>query len=92
MVANTADGTRYRQHSAPATIATLGEVLHAIHAMAECARWAVWRWRQMRQTRKQLFALPDHMLRDIGLTRSNLMSATMCRVREEEAIRRGAGR
>ena len=92
MIANTADGTRYRQDSAPARTASLVEVRRAIHTMAEPARWAVWRWRQVHQTRKQLFALPDHMLKDIGLSRSNLISATVRRVREEETIRRGACR
>jgi uncharacterized protein YjiS (DUF1127 family) len=64
--------------------------LRALHAMGEGARWTVWRWRQVRQTRKQLAALPEHLLKDIGLSRSNLISATLRRVREEEAVRRGA--
>jgi len=34
--------------------------------------------------------LPDHMLKDIGLSRSTLISATARRVREEETIRRAA--
>jgi uncharacterized protein YjiS (DUF1127 family) len=89
MIAHTADDIRCRQESAPARTASLGEVRSTIHAMAEGARWALWRWRQVHQTRKQLFALPDHMLKDIGLSRSNLISATLHRVREEEAIRRG---
>jgi hypothetical protein len=44
----------------------------------------------MHQTTRQLSALPDYMLKDIGLSRTMLISATMHRVREEEAIRRGA--
>jgi len=90
MIANTADGTRYRQAWAPARTASLVAVRGAIHTGAERARWAVWRWRQVHQTTKQLSALPDHMLRDIGLSRSTLISATTRRVREEEAIRRAA--
>lgn len=86
MIAKTADGIRYQDFS-PATTTSLAEV---IRAMAERARWAVWRWRQVRRTREQLLALPDHMLQDIGLSRSDLIGATVRRVREEEAIRRGA--
>jgi uncharacterized protein YjiS (DUF1127 family) len=33
--------------------------------------------------------MPDYLLRDIGLTRTDLMRATVRRVHEEEAIRRG---
>ena len=88
MIAHTADDIRCRQESAPARTASLGEVRSTIHAMAEGARWALWRWRGA-SDQKQLFALPDHMLKDIGLSRSNLISATLHRVREEEAIRRG---
>ena len=90
MIAKIADGTHYRQVFSPAGPASLGEVRRAMHAVAEGARWAVWRWYQVRRTRKQLLALQDHMLRDIGLSRSDLVSATVRRVREEEAIRRGA--
>ena len=61
-----------------------------IRALAERASWAPWRWYQVHQTKSQLSALPDHMLKDIGLSRSMLISATRHRVREEEAIRRGA--
>jgi uncharacterized protein YjiS (DUF1127 family) len=80
----------YRPESAPATSAGLGVALSTIRALSERARWALWRWYQVHQTRRQLFALPDHMLKDIGLSRSTLISATARRVREEETIRRAA--
>jgi uncharacterized protein YjiS (DUF1127 family) len=51
-------------------------------------RWAIWRWYQVRRTTRQLSHLPDHMLKDIGLSRSMLISASMRRAREEEEIRR----
>jgi uncharacterized protein YjiS (DUF1127 family) len=88
MIARTANG--YRQQSASATSAGLGMVLATIHSLAERAGWALWRWYQVRQTTRRLSALSDHMLTDIGLSRPTLISATLRRVHEEEAIRRGA--
>jgi uncharacterized protein YjiS (DUF1127 family) len=52
------------------------------------ARWAIWRWYQVRRTRRQVSDLPDHLLRDIGLSRTTILTATMVRVREEEEARR----
>ena len=88
MIARIADG--YQQEPASATSAGLGVLLSTIRALSDRARWALWRWYQVHQTRRQLLALPDHMLKDIGLSRSNLISATVRRVREEETIRRAA--
>jgi uncharacterized protein YjiS (DUF1127 family) len=68
----------------------LAAALRAIRAMADGTRWAVWRWYQVGRTRRQLSNLPDHLLKDIGLSRTTLVGATMRRVHEEEAIRRGA--
>jgi uncharacterized protein YjiS (DUF1127 family) len=88
MMARTADD--FRQEPAPARSVSPDVVPGMIRALAERAGWAFWRWYQVHQTTRQLSALPDYMLRDIGLSRSMLISATMHRVREEEAIRRGA--
>jgi uncharacterized protein YjiS (DUF1127 family) len=90
MIARTVADTHDHQAFAQPHTDLLRAAIGAIHTMAERARWAVWRWRQVHQTTKQLSALPDHMLRDIGLSRSTLISATTRRVREEEAIRRAA--
>jgi uncharacterized protein YjiS (DUF1127 family) len=90
MIAKTADDARYHGSMPPAT-ASLDAVLRPIEAMLERAWWAAWRWHQVRRTQKQLSALSDHMLRDVGLSRSTLMAATLRRVGEEEAIRRGYG-
>jgi uncharacterized protein YjiS (DUF1127 family) len=90
MIAKTADGARHHHAFTPARTANLDAVLRAVDALFERIRWAAWRWYQVQQTRKQLSALPDHILKDIGLSRPTLISATMRRVREEEAIRRGA--
>jgi uncharacterized protein YjiS (DUF1127 family) len=87
MIAKT--DTRYHRGLALPHSDVLRVWLRALHAIADRVGWALWRWLQVQQTRKQLFALPDHMLKDIGLSRSNLISATLHRVREEEAIRRG---
>jgi len=92
MIARTVTDTRYHQGFAQPRTDLPRAAVRTLHAMAERARWAAWRWYQVHQTRKQLFALPDHMLKDIGLSRSSLISATVHRVREEEAIRRGARR
>jgi uncharacterized protein YjiS (DUF1127 family) len=64
--------------------------LGTFHAMIDGARWAVWRWYQVRRTARQVSSLPDHLLKDIGLSRMTVLGATIRRVREEEAIRRGA--
>ena len=66
----------------------LAAALRMIRAMADGARWAVWRWYQVRRTGRQVSGLPDHLLQDIGLSRTTILSATMRRVREEEGIRR----
>ena len=92
MIARTVTDPRYHQGFAQPHADLPKAALRAIHAMAERARWAAWRWYQVHQTRKQLFALPDHMLKDIGLSRPMLVSATVHRVREEEAIRRSTCR
>jgi uncharacterized protein YjiS (DUF1127 family) len=68
----------------------LTAAVRAIHATLDGARWAVWRWYQVGRTRRQISNLPDHLLKDIGLSRTTLVGATMRRVHEEEAIRRGA--
>jgi uncharacterized protein YjiS (DUF1127 family) len=65
--------------------ATLG----AVQAMVERSRWAIWRWYQIRRTSRQVSRLSDHLLGDIGLARVDLARATVRRVREEEALRRG---
>jgi uncharacterized protein YjiS (DUF1127 family) len=70
----------------------LAAALASIHALAESIRWAIWRWYEVRRTSKQLSALSDHMLNDIGLSRSDLIAATLRRVLEEEVIRRGGYR
>jgi uncharacterized protein YjiS (DUF1127 family) len=88
MMARTADD--FRQEPAPARSVSPDLVPGIIRALAEGARWALWRWYQVHQTTSQLRALPDYMLKDIGLSRSMLISATVHRVREEEAIRRAA--
>jgi uncharacterized protein YjiS (DUF1127 family) len=62
--------------------------VRAIHATIDGARWAIWRWYQVRRTRQQVSLLPDHLLRDIGLSRTTILTATMVRVREEEEARR----
>jgi uncharacterized protein YjiS (DUF1127 family) len=68
----------------------LAAAVRAIHATIDGARWAIWRWYQVRRTMRQLSHLPDHMLTDIGLSRSMLINASIRRVHEEEAVRRGA--
>jgi uncharacterized protein YjiS (DUF1127 family) len=66
----------------------LTTAVRAIHATIDGARWAIWRWYQVRRTRRQLSLLPDHLLRDIGLSRTTILTATMVHVREEEEVRR----
>ena len=66
----------------------LTTAVRAIHATIDGARWAIWRWYQVRRTTRQLSHLADHMLKDIGLSRSMLINASMRRAREEEEIRR----
>ncbi len=65
--------------------------LLALRAMADRIRWAIWRWYQVRRTSRQLAQLQDHILRDIGLSRTSIESSTLRRVRDEEALRRGFG-
>jgi uncharacterized protein YjiS (DUF1127 family) len=67
----------------------LAAALGAMHAMIERGGWAIWRWYQIRRTSRQVSMLPDHLLKDIGLARADLVGATVRRVREEEALRRG---
>jgi uncharacterized protein YjiS (DUF1127 family) len=66
----------------------LTAAVRAIRATVDGARWAIWRWYQVRRTRQQVSLLPDHLLRDIGLSRTTVLTATMLRVREEEEVRR----
>jgi uncharacterized protein YjiS (DUF1127 family) len=66
----------------------LTTAVRAIHATIDGARWAVWRWYRVHRTRRQVANLPDHLLRDIGLSRTTILTATMLRVREEEEVRR----
>ena len=83
------DAVRHRSCSAPTTAPRL---LHRGErprpAAIDGARWAIWRWYQVRRTTRQLSHLADHMLKDIGLSRSMLINASMRRAREEEEIRR----
>jgi uncharacterized protein YjiS (DUF1127 family) len=66
----------------------LTAAVRASHATLDGARWAIWRWYQVGRTRRQLSNLPDHLLKDIGLSRTTLVGATMRRVHEEEEARR----
>jgi uncharacterized protein YjiS (DUF1127 family) len=90
MIARTVTDSRYSHGLTLPPADLLAAALRAIRAMADGARWAVWRWYQVGRTRRQLSNLPDHLLKDIGLSRMTLVGATMRRVHEEEAIRRGA--
>lgn len=63
-------------------------VARAARAVAENLGWSLWRRYQVRQTMRLLAQVPDHMLRDIGRTRMDLMGATVRRVLDEEATRR----
>jgi uncharacterized protein YjiS (DUF1127 family) len=81
MFAKTADRARDDRGSTPAATASMDAALRAIYAMFERARWAVWRWHQAQQTEQQLSGLLDHMLKDMGRSRSGLIAATMRRVR-----------
>jgi uncharacterized protein YjiS (DUF1127 family) len=91
MTAKTVTSTRYQQTPAlsPAELVAAG--LRAICGSADRARWAIWRWYQIRRTSHRLAGLQDHILRDIGLSRTSIQSATMLRVREEEEFRRRFG-
>jgi len=84
--------TSTRLHDGPALPQAdlAAAALCAIRAAADRARWALWRWYQIRRTAQRLAGLQDHILRDIGLSRSSIESATMRRVREEEQLRRFA--
>jgi uncharacterized protein YjiS (DUF1127 family) len=66
----------------------LTTAVRAIHTTIDGARWAIWRWYQVRRTRRQVAGLPDHLLEDIGLSRTTILAATMVRVRDEEEVRR----
>jgi uncharacterized protein YjiS (DUF1127 family) len=88
MIARTGSDSRYSNGLMLPHADLLAAVLRAIRAIADGARWALWRWYQVHQTTRRLSALPEHMLKDIGLSRSMLIGATMHRVHEEEAIRR----
>jgi uncharacterized protein YjiS (DUF1127 family) len=88
MIARTATESRYSHGLMLPHADLLAAALRAIRATADGARWAIWRWYQVRRTTRQLSHLPDHMLKDIGLSRSMLISASMRRVREEEEVRR----
>jgi uncharacterized protein YjiS (DUF1127 family) len=88
MFAKTVTDSRYSHGLMLPHADLLTAAVRALHATIDGARWAIWRWYQVRRTTWQLSHLPDHMLKDIGLSRSMLISASMRRVREEEEIRR----
>ena len=88
MSAKTVTSTRLHDGPALPQAELAAAALHAIRATADRARWAIWRWYQIRQTSHRLAGLQDHILRDIGLSRSNIESATVRRVREEQELRR----
>jgi uncharacterized protein YjiS (DUF1127 family) len=52
----------------------LAAALRAIRILADGARWAVWRWYQVGRTRRQVSNLPDHLLKDIGVTRRQALA------------------
>jgi uncharacterized protein YjiS (DUF1127 family) len=86
MTAKSLSSTHY--HRSPTLPQAEPAALRALRAMADQARWAIWRWHQVRRTSHRLARLQDHILRDIGLSRMSIESATQRRVREEEAFRR----
>jgi uncharacterized protein YjiS (DUF1127 family) len=88
MIARTAT-VRRSNHGIALPHIDLAAALGLILTMIEVARWAIWRWYQVRRTSRRVSNLSDHLLEDIGLARTTLFTATVRRVREEEAIRRG---
>jgi uncharacterized protein YjiS (DUF1127 family) len=88
MIARTATESRYSHGLMVPHADLLTTAVRAIHATIDGGRWAIWRWYQVHRTRQQLSLLPDHLLRDIGLSRTTILTATMVRVREEEEARR----
>ncbi|MEX0406800.1 DUF1127 domain-containing protein [Aquibium sp. LZ166] len=59
----------YQQFAAsPATISTANAILAGARMVQRCVR--------LHNDRAHLNELPDHMLRDIGITRSEIMSIT----------------
>jgi uncharacterized protein YjiS (DUF1127 family) len=85
MTAKNVTSTRYQQ--APAQAEFAAAVSRALRG-ADRVRWAIWRWYQVHTTTRRLAGLQDHILRDIGLSRASIETATLRRVREEEALRR----
>jgi uncharacterized protein YjiS (DUF1127 family) len=88
MIARTVTNSRYIEGLMLPHADLLAAALRAINAMVDGARWAIWRWYQVRRTSQKVSGLSDHLLRDIGLSRMTMLTATMRRVREEEEIRR----
>jgi uncharacterized protein YjiS (DUF1127 family) len=79
--------TSHQQGPALAQAELAAAVSRALRG-ADRVRWAIWRWYQVHTTTHRLAGLQDHILRDIGLSRESIESATMRRVREEEELRR----
>ncbi|HEX5077911.1 MAG TPA: DUF1127 domain-containing protein [Geminicoccaceae bacterium] len=90
MIARTATIRRFSHSVVLPHTDLLAAALGVLRTAIEGVRWTVWRQYQVRRTRRQVANLSNHLLDDIGLSRSMLLGATIRRVREEEAIRRGA--
>jgi uncharacterized protein YjiS (DUF1127 family) len=88
MSARTVTDSRYSHGLMLPHADLLMAAVRALDAAIDGGRWAIWRWYQVRRTRQQVANLPDHLLRDIGLSRTTILTATMVRVREEEEVRR----
>jgi uncharacterized protein YjiS (DUF1127 family) len=88
MSARTVTDSRYSHGLMLPHADLLTAAVRALDAAIDGARWAIWRWYQVGRTRRQLSNLPDHLLKDIGLSRTTLVGATMRRVHEEEEARR----
>jgi uncharacterized protein YjiS (DUF1127 family) len=84
----TAKTVTSHQQSPALSQAELAAVLSRALRGADRVRWAIWRWYQVHTTTQRLAGLQDHILRDIGLSRASIETATMRRVREEEELRR----
>ena len=89
MIARTATIRRFSHGVVLPHTDLLAAALGMLHAAIEGVRWGVWRRYQVWRTRRQVSNLSDHLLDDIGLSRPMLLGATIRRIREEEAIRRG---
>jgi uncharacterized protein YjiS (DUF1127 family) len=90
MIARTANvGLQQPSHRLVQMLAdALTLVFQGAAAVADDVGWSAWRWYQVRDTVKVLSHLDDHMLRDIGVTRASIASASASRVAHEETIRR----